>query len=394
MKRIFTILTCTFFMAFHSSAMNISFEFANATIVNDGSDDWFEIDVIVSTNTGSYKLGSGQIYLNYNPVAFGNSVFGNGSFEVVTAGYLLGQLVGSPPFQLGVYGSFVSNDNESTRVSFSWQQALSSGCFSDNIGTSSSALLRLRFKYLPGQTSTPPDVCFEQSGSFGQQTFPACGPDVSCATSLTCPDPQIPLVSDFNCFFALPVELTYFDAEPINTYDAITKWVTASEQNASHYEVERSSDGRNWDFIGKVTAHGNSNQSLQYSYLDKEVFQPKKPERQFYYRLRMVDFDGKYEYSEIKNVDFRFSIDQGIAVEIYPNPAQDFVNINFATEDLVNLKFVSVSGQALIERDIRMEDGHFELQLPNALPAGVYMLQLKTADHRTFSKRLVIQQKN
>ncbi len=192
---------------------------------------------------------------------------------------------------------------------------------------------------------------------------------------------------------AQPVSLTSFSAQPLNTTDALLNWETASELNSSHYEIERSTDGRNWEFVGKVTSSGKSDQTLNYSYLDEGVYKPGQAERRFYYRLRMVDLDGSFEYSDVDEVEFRNSTD--LTVELYPNPAQEFVNINFLSDSpkgSVNLQLMNVAGKALLERQIMIEDGHYLLELPQVLPTGVYMVRLTTTEHESVSKRFVVQQ--
>lgn len=84
----------------------------------------------------------------------------------------------------------------------------------------------------------------------------------------------------------LPVELLYFRVN-----GDVLEWATASEENNSHFEVERSVDGRDFLAIGKVEGNGTTSERNEYKY--------NIPQGAAYYRLKQVDFDGAYEYSDV-----------------------------------------------------------------------------------------------
>jgi hypothetical protein len=87
---------------------------------------------------------------------------------------------------------------------------------------------------------------------------------------------------------ALPVELTQFEGLPYQQWNVI-KWSTDSEQNSSHFDLESSIDGENWKVITTSPAAGNSNEKINYSYIDNNLSEI------VYYRLQQFDIDGKYE---------------------------------------------------------------------------------------------------
>ncbi|MBS1623559.1 MAG: hypothetical protein JST83_06040, partial [Bacteroidetes bacterium] len=93
----------------------------------------------------------------------------------------------------------------------------------------------------------------------------------------------------------LPVTLLYLTADAIDNKYIDLDWATASEINNKGFAIERSTDGREFTQIGWVDGHGNSNTQLSYSYSDRTV----QPGAVYYYRLRQVDFDGQFVYSEI-----------------------------------------------------------------------------------------------
>lgn len=98
---------------------------------------------------------------------------------------------------------------------------------------------------------------------------------------------QVTLAPDNNT--PLPVELLYFNGHEYSTFNLL-KWSTASEHNSDYFEIERSIDGGDWKVIGNKLASGNSNQVVNYSWLDS--FDDLVIH---YYRLKQVDYDGQFK---------------------------------------------------------------------------------------------------
>jgi hypothetical protein len=88
---------------------------------------------------------------------------------------------------------------------------------------------------------------------------------------------------------ALPVELLYFEGVRYPTFNNL-KWATASEQNSSHFDIERSENGENWRVIGTKSSASNSQSLINYSYLDYY-----NQDNTVYYRLVQYDIDGQYD---------------------------------------------------------------------------------------------------
>lgn len=112
----------------------------------------------------------------------------------------------------------------------------------------------------------------------------------------------------------LPISLTAFNVTK-NDNEVSLKWETVSEQNNNGFEIERSTDGRSWNkvaFVSSLGITGNSSAKLSYSYKDVSPINGIS-----YYRLKQVDFDGKFSYSPVRSI--RFTGMPG--VNIYPNPS-------------------------------------------------------------------------
>lgn len=180
-------------------ARDVSFFLANARVTSDGVDNFYEVDVMAKSQAG-FRLGSGQLYLNYNAAAFGPNVHANGALDISRPdGSVLATTVyGSFDF----YEYFVTNDNTKSRFSFSWQQAgFSSGCLEgDNIKSAPALLFHIKVKFAPTRVRQAPGFCLESSSPFNGQTFEACGPADSRSVKNCDAEPSRQVANDrFDC---------------------------------------------------------------------------------------------------------------------------------------------------------------------------------------------------
>jgi hypothetical protein len=112
----------------------------------------------------------------------------------------------------------------------------------------------------------------------------------------------------------LSIDLLSFNARKFRETGSLISWSIASALTTSHFELYRSSDGMYWDNIARVGSTG----AETYSYID-DGLRLRSGENVYYYRLKIVDRDGSYFYSDIKNVKFLHEDERSIS--IYPNPA-------------------------------------------------------------------------
>lgn len=118
----------------------------------------------------------------------------------------------------------------------------------------------------------------------------------------------------------LPVELITFTANAQENQTHLLKWQTASEENNAAFEIEKSADGQSWERIGTVEGNGTTIFASNYSFVDENPLNGMN-----YYRLKQIDFDGQFEYSEVELVKQSLLNDK--AVVLYPNPVQDNLTI-------------------------------------------------------------------
>lgn len=176
----------------------------------------------------------------------------------------------------------------------------------------------------------------------------------------------------------LPVRLTQFNAKRIDNGVQLD-WTSALEVNASHFDVERSTDGRNFTVIGKVQASGNTNTNKDYRFQDLQVPDAKE----VYYRLNQVDLDKKSDYSPTRKV----LLSQGaLNVRMYPNSTNGPVKIEFrASGQLTDLIVSDINGRVMLQRTIAPRQTSVSLDI-SAFARGIYVVKLQRNDDVETSK--------
>lgn len=190
----------------------------------------------------------------------------------------------------------------------------------------------------------------------------------------------------------LPVELTSFEGLAIED-GVLLNWETATEINNHGFEVERrvhSAESTEWDKIGFVNGHGNSNSIKNYNFTDNKVSNSSK----YFYRLKQIDTDGKFEYSNEIEVDFnglpsKFSLEQN-----YPNPFNPSTTITFSIpqQSNVSLKVYDALGSEVAELvNEEMKSGSYKINFDSSkLSSGIYFYTLRTNDFFNTRKMILI----
>ena len=188
--------------------------------------------------------------------------------------------------------------------------------------------------------------------------------------------------------FALPVELTSFTAA-FNQSTINLKWETKTEINNYGFEVERSlsTENKQWDKIGFIPGHGNSNSPKDYSFVDKNPSGGSK----FIYRLKQIDNDGKFEYSdevEIELVPNEFNLFQN-----YPNSFNPSTKIRFSVPiyTKVSIQIYNQLGEVVVHPVNNFyEAGNYAIEINlNNLASGVYIYKI-SADNFSDVKKMVL----
>jgi len=168
---------------------------------------------------------------------------------------------------------------------------------------------------------------------------------------------------------SLPIKLTSLNGRLNNESEANVTWTSSLEENSFKYEIQRSADGKNFVTVGTVKAAGTSIETVKYSFND-----PLPGSGAYYYRLNMIDIDGKSEMSKVVYVNSKKG--NGIVTKVFPNPFTSEIQLIGATSsDLTpnNIKVFSVTGQ-LVKYSIV---GANAIAIDVAAPKGLYFVKVK-----------------
>ena len=158
-------------------------------------------------------------------------------------------------------------------------------------------------------------------------------------------------VSSFSSFYfaasniTLPITLVTLNGKYLNNSIGLN-WKTASETNSSHFVIERSNDATAFSSVGTVAATGNSSNPLNYSFKDYDVLN--KSVNSFFYRLKMVDIDGSYKYSNVINIALPGTSNM---ITLSPNPAvkEMKASISSSADCNADWQIIDAAGRVLMQ---------------------------------------------
>lgn len=187
--------------------------------------------------------------------------------------------------------------------------------------------------------------------------------------------------------FTLPVELSSFSAKLMDG-DVLLNWITKTELNNFGFDIERKINQNEWVMIGFAEGYGNSNSPKSYSFIDDNVTGGSK----FKYRLKQIDTDGQYDYSE--SVDVAIVPNRFMVYQNYPNPFNPITKIRFELPQpcLIEIKIYDILGAevtTLLKEN--KEKGIFETEFNAAgLPSGIYFYRLQTGPFVDTKKMILL----
>ena len=202
----------------------------------------------------------------------------------------------------------------------------------------------------------------------------------------------------------VPVELNSFTAMQVNNSVQL-KWITASETNNMGFEVERQvhslPDGKaghqssvgNWSRIGYVEGNGTTTESKSYSFIDNSI-----SAGSYNYRLKQIDFDGSYTYSNVIELEFNTPADF-VLEQNYPNPFNPRTHIRYSIPSTGTslMKFVQLKVFDLLGNEIatlvneEKPAGRYEVEFDGSvLTSGVYYYRLSAGNYNETRKLILI----
>ena len=175
------------------------------------------------------------------------------------------------------------------------------------------------------------------------------------------------LQQPYEFFNPLPLKFLSFTATLLGN-QTLLNWKTAQEQNTHHFDIEmKEATSNDFSFLASIS----TNQAEEYQYNDRSL-----REGTTYYRLKEVDNNGLYNYSQIVLVNLPSS--NSVSLKVYPNPVLTQMNITFNAKEskLYHLQLIDALGKTVISKQINCAKGSNAIQWNVAqLTAGEYILK-------------------
>jgi hypothetical protein len=375
--------TITFLVSLVILVLNLQFNLQAQTIEqklvivqNDqtiGGTFSIQVQVKGTSLPAANTLGSATIDIQYNNthIALKTPVITIGATNWAfgsSLGYARSATDNITSIRVGVLGSSVNGDGGGVPPGF-------------DIGSTYTSWVQLNFTILAATTtSLTIDNATNAIGLFDNYQN---NPNTGAITNqpLTAPENIVDV--------GLPVELSAFNAKYDEKGKVDLNWVTKTEVSNYGFYVERCINEGEWNSLTFIEGHGNSNSPKEYNYSDKDLFAGGS---KFQYRLKQVDTDGKYEYSDVVEVEImptKFELSQN-----YPNPFNPSTTIQFSLPKATQLKINIYNMIGELVRtlaDGNYDAGYHKVTL-NAidLPSGAYVYRIESPDFVQVKKMILI----
>jgi hypothetical protein len=187
--------------------------------------------------------------------------------------------------------------------------------------------------------------------------------------------------------YIVPVELTSFSAASKGV-DVELSWSTATETNNQGFRIERMNAGGSFEEVGYVAGFGTTTEPKSYSFIDSKL-----EARNYIYRLKQIDFDGTFTYSDEVNVEVEIPLVYALE-QNYPNPFNPSTTIKYSiSEDgFVKLAVYNLLGEevnTLVNNE--QKAGRYEIVFnASKLSSGVYMYRLESQNFLSIKKMILL----
>lgn len=191
------------------------------------------------------------------------------------------------------------------------------------------------------------------------------------------------IIGPVNGVTPLPVKLVSFSGEKKANHNLL-KWSTTTEINNDIFQIERSIDAKIFKAIGEIEGAGNSTKNKQYKFSDYNI---NSIEKTFYYRLKQIDYNGKYEYSNIIAINNEKDI---TISSLYPNPIINTLNIRLSESSgkKIKVRIFGTNGRLFLDNYISPSDNNtFSINNIN-FPSGIYFVEL-TINNNIIIKKVI-----
>ena len=185
----------------------------------------------------------------------------------------------------------------------------------------------------------------------------------------------------------LPIHLLSFTVRKESNKEVLLHWQTVMEENASHFEIERSDAGNEWIYLNSLAAQGESNQIVEYNYTDNYFPMHLTSSPWYYYRLKMMDKDGIFSYSPIRAVSMVAEGAMRLRCDPNPNAGQFTLFIDGEVQGSTGVYQIFVYDTKGYLMDSFKSDQ--ESAIPVSLvsqPNGIYLVHVKSLTQSWFTR--------
>lgn len=194
----------------------------------------------------------------------------------------------------------------------------------------------------------------------------------------------IKLLSKFASFTFLPVEMVSFQASPYQHDMAKLQWAVASYEAIKGWDVERSTNGQEFERIGTVNAQQSNGKDAKFQYIDR-----KPSPGTNYYRLKVLELNGTHHYTGIEQV----TLARPMQVSVFPNPTDGEISLQIVTHyptEPIQASLFDSQGRRVLEQEVPINDDSFVFQLGSTtLSKGIYFLELRMG-HGVVREKIVV----
>lgn len=234
-------------------------------------------------------------------------------------------------------------------------------------------------KYIGADLSSVPGVTlFSLPGSKGLVDNTA-SPRATAQSGINTPG-----IIAYSGSVSLPVEMLEQKVKCTST-GAIITWATASETNNDYFQIEKTADFKEWKFVNVVKGTGNSNTINKYELQDDEL-----GETQTYYRIKQVDYNGKFEYFDVLSILCKLG--NGALEIIGINASDSHLNVYIKTDGLkpVKASLYDMNGKLLSVSEMQEPiTGANFVQLSGNIVNGIYIVSIEQNNTKV-SKKIMI----
>ena len=367
MKKINILLTVLILILTPRILISQTYDLQFIEELNNGSNFNVRVQIRASSD---FKLAASSITFNFNSLGLSNPT-------LLTA-YNFNGFNPSPPT---IYGTMTVTNPLSGVASINIIFTQGDALFAGTVGTNWIDVASIGFTTI--NSSLTSNMTFRSATPSNTVVYSCSGSGGSFTTTLLTAGTWFPLNN------LLPVELSAFKVKFDGKGKVDLNWVTKTEVSNYGFYVERRINESDWNSITFVEGYGNSNSPKEYSYSDKDLFAGGS---KFQYRLKQIDNDGSFEYSDV--VEVEVVPDQYELSQNYPNPFNPNTTIQFSLPKQSQLKIIlyNMLGEQLATIAEGMYESGYHKVTFNAsnLPSGTYVYRLESSEFIQVKKMILL----